>query len=798
MEDMTVKGLGITLYGLVQGIGFRPYVARIAEEWHISGSVINDGGAVSIKAFAPSCVLEGFLKALLNNLPENAQVVYVRTHLLEDGTSGSGFAILESGEQEDQLVILPPDLPVCDHCLDEMKDPADRRYRHPFISCTHCGPRYSIMRAFPYDRHNTSMEAFPLCPSCETEYRRLEDRRFHAQTVSCMDCGPYLRLTIPPHAMHHGDATESAHDASLSSGSPHDAPVSPEGMRVYERGEALDKAIEILKNNGILAVKGIGGYHLITSPWSDQAVSNLRLMKAREQKPFAVCFPDMASIRAHCKVSREEETLLAAKAFPIVLLEKRTDSEKSFSPLVCMSSRYQGAFLPYTPILHLLTEALGPLVATSANLTESPVIYRDEEIRAFTSPYLSGILTHDREIVTGQDDSVAWVVNHTPQLIRRARGYTPLPIYMPSHEKAFGTVFAAGGQLKSTFCFAKGPFAYLSQYMGDLDSEASFITYKRNYAHMAVLLRMKPELAACDLHPDYMSTAFAQKLGIPLVRVQHHHAHTAAVMAENGLQGPVIGVSFDGTGYGDDGAIWGGEFLICEKANYTRVGHLRYVTMLMGDESMKDAGKTALCYLTKLGCGNVTGDDRYETVRAAIRARVNTLKSSSMGRLFDAVSALLGISCYNRYEGEAPILLENEAVHALMKGAAGLNLGFDIHLEDGMLIMDPETLLRTLISARQQGVAQDILALAFHRAVIEGTAEICHRLKHQTGISQVALSGGVFQNRIIAEGLHKRLLDMGFRVYSGIMAPPNDSGICLGQAAIGMEVLKTGLSKALS
>jgi hydrogenase maturation protein HypF len=779
MEDMTIKGLGITLYGLVQGIGFRPYVARIAQQWHISGSVINDGGAVSIKAFAPSCVLEGFLKALLENLPENAQVVHARTYPLEDGDAGGGFVILESGEQEDQLVILPPDLPVCERCLAEMKDPANRRYRHPFISCTHCGPRYSIMRAFPYDRHTTSMAGFSLCPACETEYRRLEDRRFHAQTVSCMACGPYLRLEIPHNAAADNHAPTSPGEVGNAS------------THAYERNGALDKAIEILKNNGILAVKGIGGYHLITSPWSDQAVSNLRLMKAREQKPFAVCFPDMSSIHAHCAVSREEQALLGSKARPIVLLEKRDSEEEALSPLVGMSSRYQGAFLPYTPILHLLTEALGPLVATSANLTESPVIYQDEEIRAFTSPYLCGILTHDREIVTGQDDSVAWVINNAPQLIRRARGYTPLSVYMPSHERASGTVFAAGGQLKSAFCFAKGPFAYISQYMGDLDTEASFMTYRRNYTHMAELLRMKPELAVCDLHPDYLSTAFARELGIALVKVQHHHAHTAAVMAENGLQGPVIGVSFDGTGYGDDGAIWGGEFLICEKEHYTRAGHLKYVNMLMGDESMKDAGKTALCYLAGMDCGNVIGDDRYETVRAAIRARVNTLPSSSMGRLFDAVSALLGISCYNRYEGESAILLENAAALAKKKSDAGLNPGFDIHLEDGMHIMDPEGSLRSLIAAREQGTAPDILALAFHRAVIEGTAEVCHRLKHQTGISQVALSGGVFQNRIIAEGLHKRLMSMGFTVYSGKMAPPNDSGICLGQAANGMEILKS-------
>ncbi len=772
----------ITLYGLVQGIGFRPNVVRLAQKCGIDGVVCNFGGGVRILASASSSLVDAFISQLQNEPPPLSEILHTKIENLDAAHFGleleslysqplsPGLHIAKSRDEGEGLVILPADLPVCETCLSEMKSPANRRFGHLLISCTHCGPRYSVIKKAPYDRCNTSMERFDFCPECLEEYTNPESRRFHAQTVSCHHCGPQLRLK----------ASEGE----------------------WPGEEALAKTIAILKAEGVAAVKGIGGYHFIVSPYSDSAVKALRELKEREQKPFAVCFPSLESIKTYAQVSLQEEALLLSKARPIVLLEQKQPSdEKPFSPLVLQNSRYIGAFLPYTPILVQLCNSLGPLVVTSANLSDAPIINKEEGLEPFKSTMLSGILTHDREIVISQDDSVAWVVGGKPQIIRRARGYTPLPVYVAPFENEMDKhVLALGGELKSTFCLQKGPFAYVSQYLGDLGSDQALKIYKENLAHMSSLMKLEPRVIACDLHPDYATTRLAEGLGLPLIRVSHHHAHIAAVMAEKGLQEPVLGVSLDGTGYGSDGTIWGGEFLICEKAEFTRAAYLKPVPLLMGDDSMKDCQKTATAYLHACGLQDAIRDSRYSIIRGALEHGVNTILSSSMGRLFDAVSSLLGLIDWNRYEAEGPILLENAAYRALKSehdnAHVRQSLAFDIIEKGDSLILDSEplikTLVKTLIKDSSRGNLIDMLALSFHRAVCLGIVEVLNKLRLRTGIQDVVLSGGVFQNKILTESTAQALENQGFTVYLPGLIPPNDGSISLGQAFIAMKKFEEG------
>lgn len=844
----------ITIYGLVQGIGFRPYVVRLAQKWGIHGEVCNLGGAVRIMASAPKrhselveessySRLDNFVNQLLNAPPPLSDILHVKIENLDSVSYQNGlqsikleglpdrgehhsspqniirhkdefvanFCIVESQEEGEGLVILPADLPVCDTCLSEMKDPQNRRYGHSLISCTHCGPRYSIIKKAPYDRCNTAMTPFDFCPECFMEYTTQESRRFHAQTVSCHHCGPQLvfKELIVTQDTFLTDQEEIAEKLW--------EPIDKSDW--IEEG-ALLKTMQILKHGGIMAVKGIGGYHFLASPYRDSTVKNLRELKEREQKPFAICFPSMEAIKAYAEVSPQEEALFQSKARPIVLLEQKKSLQGiHFSPLVLQNSRYIGAFLPYTPILIQLCESVGPLIATSANLTDAPIINKEIDLAKFDKPLLSGVLTHEREIVISQDDSVAWVVCGKPQVIRRARGYTPLPVFVaPCENQHDISVLALGGELKSTFCLQKGPFAYMSQYLGDLGSTEAFRIYKENLVHMKSLMKVEPKVVACDLHPDYATTRLAQEMGLPIVRVQHHHAHIASVMAEKSLEGPVLGVSFDGTGYGSDGTLWGGEFLICEKDEFTRVAYLKPVPLLSGDESMKDCQKTATAYLHAFGLQDAMTDIRYPIIRGALEHGINTILSSSVGRLFDGVSSLLGLCQRNRYEGEGAILIENAAYRAINRYKKNNKkiqpnsesnvdsvfdvsdgfpnqeypqLNFDIIEKDEALIMDPEQLIINLVHLLRKGPRSekltDELALGFHTALCLGIVEILTKLRRKTGIQEVVLSGGVFQNKILTESTVRALEYQGFKVNLPALIPVNDGGISLGQAYVAMK-----------
>jgi hydrogenase maturation protein HypF len=743
------QGIKIKLYGIVQGVGFRPFVVKLADSLGIAGAVKNSGGRVEICAYGQPDALRLFSEKLISDKPVQSILVHQEITpipLLDC----EGFSIAQSDAAEGP-VFLPPDICVCDNCLAEMRDKGDKRYCHPFISCMDCGPRYSVIEATPYDRETTTMADYAMCSFCHTQYRDRQARRYHAQTISCHDCGPYL-------IYRDNESRESI------------------------RETAFDCAADALKKGGIVAVKGIGGYHLCCTPYDEAAVLRLRELKRREQKPFAVMFPGLEAIRQHAFVSPEEEQLLLSSARPVVLLVQKPNN---LAPAVCNQSRYVGAFLPYTPLQALLMASCGALVTTSANISEEPVIKDDAPILSWEG--LDGVLYNDRRIAARMDDSVVKYVAGGVQVIRRSRGYAPLPVILRGFDQ--GSVFAAGGHLKSTFCLASGAFAYVGPHIGDLDNEDCMAAYCESLERMQRLFRIQPQMAVCDMHPGYAANAYAKSLGLTVLEAQHHHAHIASVMAEHSLQTPVIGVSFDGTGWGTDGTIWGGEFLVCHADAVERAGHLKPVKLLNGDEGMKDAAKSAMCYLADTGLAPNFQDERWPVIRAALAHGINTHGNSGMGRLFDAVSAVMGISRYNRYEGECATLLENLAAEAIAAGIEPVSMAFGVSQKENVWVADASPLFTKIM---QGGADKRAIALGFHHAVADMTLEICQKIKAERGINDVALSGGVFQNAVLLKDLKDKLADAGFTVYINRLVPPNDGGISLGQAYIGMMRLKKG------
>ncbi|MDR1136046.1 MAG: carbamoyltransferase HypF [Clostridiales Family XIII bacterium] len=806
MKETDKRTEKITIWGIVQGVGFRPFTAKLADRLGICGEVRNAGGLVEITVTNTAEDIRGFLSHLKDELPPPGEIVHIKRETLKNIAKYSGFTISQSSDGEDEAAALPADLAVCPRCLKELRDPQNRRLLHPFISCMSCGPRYTIVDRTPYDRENTSMADFVMCADCEAEYTNREDVRYHAQTISCHECGPTL-------LWRDGGSRD---DVERSSGSRND--VERSGDDVERSGDcrppdgALDplhRAIRAISGGGVIAFKATGGYCFVCSPFHTEALQKLRNIKVREEKPFALMFPDMEIIKRYCYVNDEEESLLTSAARPIVLLEKRKiPNEVAVSPEVCRSSRFIGAFLPSIGAQYMLAWELGPLIMTSANLSDMPIIKDEQEMWETMSrqPLVDGALYNSRAIRTRMDDSVVRIIDARPQMIRRSKGYVPSPIYIDAIDELEKSdmIFAAGGHLKAAFTLTKGNIAYISQYFGDLDSIEAENVYIDGLERMKSLFRIEPELIVCDAHPLYAATRIAEEYAAELtkkrgaaaegeeriLRVQHHHAHIASVMAEHGIKEPVIGVAFDGTGYGADGKIWGGEILLCEGWEFERMAHLKYVPMIGGDTSMKSAWKSAVSYmhdynkssepeLTREGKKaapsealpaiisvdisdiiDYCGQNRYpykNEVISAIESGVNTVESSSMGRLFDAVASLLGISDESRYEGECAILLENAAAEAIN------HIG------------------RSRIGD---------LALKFHMDVAAVIAVECERVRDKTGVNKVALSGGVFQNKILMEESLRLLRELRFSVYYNIAAPPNDGGISLGQAYIGMKYLE--------
>lgn len=814
----------ITVTGLVQGIGYRPFVAELAERLELAGEVKNVGGIVKILVSGEDEALEQFVQRLRSSAPEGAQVESVQVEevqaggarqekeqsVREDAAAGrrKRFFIAESGEGQDTVRLLPPDLPVCAKCERELKDSANRRYRYPFISCVSCGPRFSIMGRVPYDRDGITMNKFPMCEACENEYRKKGNRRRHAQTIACHGCGPQLR------AVGCGQS-DKLHILA-------------------EKEDALQLAIDTLQQGGILALKDIGGFHFACMPGNAKALRRLREFKNREQKPFAVMFAGVEQVREYCQVNEQEEMLLISNPRPIVLLEKRKNIKGSMqraihvpdgkttrwsgnlAPEVCGDSDRIGALLPCNPLQILLLQALGPLVMTSGNRGGEPIIIRDkdmEEMLSLGCPDL--LLTHDREILTPLEDSIYQVTGVGVSILRRGRGCVPEPVWLSRQLKE--DCFAAGGDLKAVFALGKGNAAYLGSHFGDLEDYRCLEARRASARHMAGLLQVAPTCMAADLHPGYHSTADMLFGPLPFVKIQHHHAHILSVMAEHGLEGPVLGVAFDGTGYGSDGSIWGGEFLLCRESRMERVGGLFPVTMVGGDAAAKDGTVSLWCYLL---CAVQRGFLRSEelkrakglpcfagkakqcdTIEAAGRAGINTYGCSSAGRLFDAVSTLLGICDYNHYEGQCAILLEKEAQKMRERNgqrrsdqgeqnqevqiaavASTQNLPAPkIKNSDDICRVDGVELVAGLFRAVENGDGKAELALAFHRWLVEAVKQMCLLVQTEHGISDIALSGGTFCNRILLEETEAGLMDCGFRVYRNEKVPCGDGGLALGQ-----------------
>jgi hydrogenase maturation protein HypF len=826
----------IKAYGIVQGVGFRPLVYRIAKKLGIAGTVRNVGGCVEIIAQADEEAISLFRKELEAGADSVCEIVRLEVEELPC-PDYKDFIIINSKDSE-EISIPPPDLPVCPKCLEELYDEKNRRYHNPFISCISCGPRYTILEDLPYDRHTTVMKDFEMCSSCREEYTSPGDRRFHAQTISCDDCGPYLIFHD-----NRPDRTDSREKDAWKPGI-YGADISDENQRNSRREpkegfgeeqtesirkelkesireelkesieeelkedigkelldkEAFDRAVSLINAGAIIAVKGIGGYHFVCSPFMEETVQRLRGLKGREEKPFAVMFETIRQLEEYCTVSREEKALLETRAKPIVLLYMHKDG---MAPSTNKGSVYCGAFLPHTPLQQLLTGQCGPLIMTSANLSDRPVIREDEAMLSLKSPYLEGVLYHKRRIIRSVDDSVAKVIDGKPQLIRRSRGYVPYPVFLEqgrtqgadnedktcSAEKKNTVIFAAGGDLKAAFCLYKNGAAVVSQHFGDLEEVSVMEEYQKSFPDLSRLLKMQPALAVCDLHPNYFSSRFTKALGLPVLMAQHHHAHIASVLAEHDLREKVIGVAFDGTGYGTDGNIWGGEFLVCEGAQFIRAAQLGYTPMLGGDESMRDALKTATCFLISAGLEEYVRDDRAGIIKAALRHGINTVLSSSTGRLFDAAASILRILQVNRYEGECAAFLEREAVLARRSGKQPEELSFAFREKSEIIEIEPRPVLEALCRLRET-VDIGSLAIGFHYALAEAVGVVCERLRDRFHSNTVALSGGVFQNTVLSERTLEILRKRGFRVYVNLAVPPNDGGISLGQAYIALKSLE--------
>lgn len=665
-----------------------------------------------------------------------------------------GFVILESGGGGSNIQIAP-DCDVCPDCLRELFDPADRRFRYPFINCTNCGPRYTIITGVPYDRPLTTMAEFPLCPDCRAEYQDPADRRFHAQPVACPVCGPRLFLV---------DGT---------------------GREVP--GDALESAIRLLKEGKILAVKGLGGYHLAVDACNEGAVRELRRRKKRDEKPFAVMSATLAEVAEYALFDDMERRLLEGPERPIVLLRKRESNP--VAPLVAPANGYFGVMLPYAPLHHLLLRGnFTALVMTSGNLSDEPIVYRDEEAGAVLSEIADFFLLHNRGIHVRTDDSVIRVFRGNPLFLRRSRGYVPRAVHLPATQQS---VLAVGAELKGTICLTRGDRAFLSQHIGDLKNDAVLRSLEEATDHLERILDIRPELVAHDLHPDYLSTVYAQGLsGLPLVAVQHHHAHLASCMAEHGLEGEVIGVIFDGTGLGSDGTIWGGEFLLGGYTSFERRGHFMAVPLPGGDAAVREPFRMALSQLhAAYGeelfdlplpfLAEIPEGDR-KLFLTMLNRRLNSPLTSSCGRLFDAVAALTGLRNRVSYEGQAAI--ELEAVAEL----SGTDKVYPFTIDDveGTLVLDFRPLLRALVRDVTDGKPVAESARAFHNTVAAAVAEVCERIRRENGMDRVVLSGGVFQNKLLSEGVFDLLSGRGFQVFSQRLVPPNDGGLALGQAII--------------
>ncbi len=757
----SLKSASISVRGIVQGVGFRPFVYGLAVKHNLKGLVYNTSEDVRIEVEGTAEAIKQFERELDTKAPPLAHIEHITTEY-HHPVGYKNFEIRQSQAQAGKYQLISPDVATCQACLGELLNPEDRRYRYPFTNCTNCGPRFTIIEDMPYDRPKTTMRFFQMCPQCQEEYDNPLDRRFHAQPNACPECGPQVGL------------------------------VDNQGNLVTE-SNSIAAASQLLKEGEIVAIKGLGGFLLACDATNDTVVKILRQRKKRSSKPFAIMVTDIDEARRHCYVSPEEENLLTSPQSPIVLMRWREDS--SVSREVAPNLRFLGVMLPYTPLHHILLRDISlPLVMTSGNLSEEPISRDNDEALRRLSGIADYFLVHNRDIYSRYDDSVAILERGISQLVRRARSYAPYPIRLPFKTRQ---VLGCGAEEKNTFCLTRDNYAFLSQHIGDMENMETLEHFDSTISLYKRLFHIEPEIIAHDLHPDYLATKYARELGesgMKLIPVQHHHAHIASCMADNGLESPVIGVALDGTGMGADGNIWGGEFLVADYRNYKRVGHLEYLPLPGGDAAIKKPYRTAIGYiLTLLGEDALShdlpvmreaDDMEVEVIKRQIERRINSPLSSSMGRLFDVISALLGIRGEIDYEGQAAVELEMasyEEDYAHVKES----YPYRIVEDGGMRIVRLRGLLSAVIEDLHQGISKGMISVKFHNTVARMINEMCRLIADETPMaSGVALSGGVFQNRLLLRKIVSLLESSGFQVFTHRQVPCNDGGISLGQAVI--------------
>ena len=776
MSEVTKR---IRVYGIVQGVGFRPTVSRHAVSNGIRGNVCNKGPYVEIYAQGSGAQVDGFLKDLEERPPKRAAILKINTEDIpaENAPQFGAFDIIESEKTKGEIFV-SPDIAICDECKEEMYNSKDRRYLHPFINCTCCGPRMTILDSLPYDRERTSMKEFPMCPDCAEEYDDPKTRRYDAQPVCCNACGPEVYL--------------------IGRG---------------ERGrDAITYTRKVIHDGGIVAIKGIGGFHLCCDATNEETVSRLRMLKHRPAKPFAVMAKDETVVKRECIVTPEQEQILTGHQKPILLLDRRSNGGQTekLAPSVAPGNPKVGVMLPYAPVQLLLfqyddgIEMPDRLVMTSGNTSGAPICRDDEEAITELSHLCDAILSHNRKIRIRADDTVMDFYKNEPYMIRRSRGYAPLPFMTSTDWK--GQVLAVGGELKNTFCIGVDSRFYPSPYVGDLEDLRTVKALQETIHRFQTLLEVEPQVVVCDLHPKYNSTVVAENLGFPMLQVQHHYAHVLSCMTENDCQEPVIGVSFDGTGYGTDGTIWGGEILLADYQDFTRFGSITPFLRIGGDASAKEGWRIAVSMIygytknrekawdiiEKLG---LCSEQESKVQFTMADRKINAVMSTSAGRLFDAVSAILGIRRQSSFEGEASTALQFAAEEFEQKGKLNGNEIWDnvqpviSELEERCLL-NTEALVKQVVEAKLQGTDSGELAYLFHQTLAEQIVAVCMEARKSSGRNKVALSGGVFQNRLLLRLTEERLGQEGFEVLRHHMIPPNDGGIAIGQAAYGMNRLQ--------
>jgi len=748
-----MKRAEIRITGIVQGIGFRPFIYNLAKSHCIRGWVLNNEKGVFIDAESEDGNLQHFIQDIPKLAPPLARIESFDVRYIEP-LGYATFEIKKSEEAQEKFVLISPDVTTCDQCLAELFSPQNFRYQYAFINCTLCGPRFTIIKDIPYDRHKTTMAPFTMCPVCQREYEDPADRRFHAQPNACPTCGPSLRLE------------------------------DRNGKEIL--GDPIETTLKLFESGLILAIKGLGGFHLACDAKNQDAVSSLRSRKFREDKPFAVMCRDIGEVKEHCEVTEEEEKLLLSVERPIVILNKRKDS--SIAHAVAPFQNTLGVMLPYSPLHHLLLKGpLKALVMTSGNVSDEPIAYKNEGAKSRLRNIADYFLLHNREIHMRCDDSVTRIFEGKPYIIRRSRGYVPFPIKLPF---SLEMILACGGELKNTFCLTRGHYAFMSHHIGDLENLETLTSFEEGIEHFKRLFYIEPKAVAYDFHPDYLSTQYALSIpDIPKVGVQHHHAHIVSVMAENGIEGDVIGVALDGTGFGLDGTIWGGEFIRANLRGFDRLAHLKKFPMPGGTMAIKEPWRMALVYLSE-AFGNETDDlridlmrrvdpQKWEILKRMIEKKINTPWTSSMGRLFDAISSLLSIRDEVHYEGQAAIELEMIADQRVKEEYL-----FHIHKDEMPIVIDPTEIIRGIVRNLTDGASPSKISGKFHRTISRLIVETCETIRFEEKLNRVILSGGVFQNILLLSLVTKGLKESGFDVYTHHLVPPNDGGIALGQAVI--------------